>query len=499
MVNTFSFLVTGDTHLDVSYPIQIRKDRINDFNFCFKQIIDIAIEEKVNAILFLGDLFDNYRPSPNTVNFIKEQLVRLKKEKITFYTIFGNHDATGDSESINYGISIDYIKLAEDNIVELIDPRFDFAREIETVGYRDFNKYIRIYGVGCYKNGTLSIINNYFSPQKIDKNKFNILLLHSFIDKVNNIPYSKEKSIPLKEIEKFGFNVVATGHLHFSKHKNGFFNPSSTIYLTPGSPIDWNFSQLGTKKVCIFTVTINDNINTNIRNFQFDYKYKNIISNYFMDKIVIENIDNVSDPQYYKNKILREIEDRINSTNKKLILSIKIKGKFEDNNSKPNSLKIQKEILEKYGSNILFLDNIKITNLKSGSIEIEEENIEEKLKQQDELIIKLFKEYFPSKISNIFIESYNEIKKTYDDNYNKLLKDGKLPKIIREPLNTTIKNRIINSIKNIKDKNSIINNSLTTKDNNKITNNTKDFNKNTNIKSKKNIITKKKEISNFFK
>ena len=430
------FLITGDIHLDVSFPIQIKRERVDDFNNIFKQIVEKAIANKVDAILHLGDLFDNYRPAPNIVNFVRTQLVKLKNAGIMFLTIFGNHDSAGDNDSLYNGISIDYIKLAEDNIVDLIDPRFDAARGIDTVGYRDI-KNVRIYGVGCYKQNTTKIINNYIIPENIDKSKYNILLLHIFVDQINNLKYSKEKKVSFNTIEKFSFDLVSIGHMHIFKHNYGVFKPGETLYLCPGSPINWSFEQLGTSGCYI--VSIDPEKKT------CEYKFHLISSKYIMKKIFIES-DIEQSAEYYKNEIFKRIEKIINDSDKQLILSIKLKGKLLESET-IDGIAIEKEILSKFGNRILYLSNIKSLNLIHEYLSIEEIETQKNTINNDEIISEAFKKYFTPKISQVFNDSYTIIRNAYNDNYENLQKSGNLPKKIRYPLDNKIKESIILTIK----------------------------------------------------
>jgi len=425
-------VVTGDTHLAVSFPIHIRQFRVNDFNNIFKQIIDFSINEKVDAILFLGDLFDTYRPEPNVVNFVRYQIYRLKKNNIKFYTIFGNHDFDGNIDNIKYGTAIDYVKLVDDSILDIIDPVIDKYKGIDNIGYRLIKDNIRVYGVGCYKDNTINIIKKYFT--KIDNSYINILLLHNFIQKVNDLPYSRETKIPIDEIDSIGFDIVCPGHLHIFRNPDGIYKTDGTLYLCPGSPVSTTFEQLGTGGFYLLTI--------NTENRDIKYEFKNVESKYYMTKIVVQSKEKES-YEYYIEEINRKISEIISMTKKKLILSVNIRGKISDIINKLDPNMIASIIMSKYKDNILFLSDIKIRNLEREYLEELGEPVHNNIIDNTEIIKKLFSKYFSKEVSDSLTSLYNIIQNTYEQNYSRLLKSGDLPKSIREPLNKKIRDEIL--------------------------------------------------------
>lgn len=67
--------------------------RTIDINNAYKQVIDLAIEHKVDAVVDAGDLFDQWGYKANNIfNFVQSQLKRLNNEDIPYIGIIGNHD-----------------------------------------------------------------------------------------------------------------------------------------------------------------------------------------------------------------------------------------------------------------------------------------------------------------------------------------------------------------------------------------------------------------------
>lgn len=60
----------------------------------FRRVPDIAAEERVDAILFAGDLFDGPQPATETMAAVRETLRRLVDLCIPVFLVPGTHDAT---------------------------------------------------------------------------------------------------------------------------------------------------------------------------------------------------------------------------------------------------------------------------------------------------------------------------------------------------------------------------------------------------------------------
>ena len=58
----------------------------------FRRLVDLALEERVDALLIAGDLFDDERLSFQTERFLLEQLKRLDARDVPVVYATGNHD-----------------------------------------------------------------------------------------------------------------------------------------------------------------------------------------------------------------------------------------------------------------------------------------------------------------------------------------------------------------------------------------------------------------------
>ena len=94
----FRFLHLADVHLDTPFQSKDKQLRIylrESIRKAFQKAVDIALSQRVNAVLIAGDLFDNETLSFATERFILEQMARLKDGKVMVFYAPGNHDPAG--------------------------------------------------------------------------------------------------------------------------------------------------------------------------------------------------------------------------------------------------------------------------------------------------------------------------------------------------------------------------------------------------------------------
>jgi predicted phosphodiesterase len=84
-------LSTSDWHLQ-ERAWRRHPDLAGDAVFSLKQIVDRAVEEKVDAVIGAGDLIDTVDPTPSIQVQAHEQFDRLQEAGIPFYFIQGQHE-----------------------------------------------------------------------------------------------------------------------------------------------------------------------------------------------------------------------------------------------------------------------------------------------------------------------------------------------------------------------------------------------------------------------
>lgn len=94
-MSVFRFLHVADVHLDAPFGVRGEKTRAllrRASEDSFARAVTVAVEEKVDAFLVAGDLFDTPDPSVKAETFLLRQVRRLGDAGIPFLYATGNHD-----------------------------------------------------------------------------------------------------------------------------------------------------------------------------------------------------------------------------------------------------------------------------------------------------------------------------------------------------------------------------------------------------------------------
>jgi exonuclease SbcD len=225
----YKVLHCGDTHLGRKQPSKINKKRVESSIQALDHCIRKAVEEDVDFVIHAGDVFDTVYPWHSVIDAAKEKLKPLEENGIPMYVIRGNHDRSYGQGRTLKGVAIEHL---ENEYVHLIDPSPNEFQGHEG-GYIDHDENIRIYGLGYHSNKTPSLLRE-FEPQG---DKFNILLLHDFVDGVTR-SYSDNVS-KADHIAEKDLDYVAIGHDHQPNPRKEINN---TTFAATGGTIDYDFN-----------------------------------------------------------------------------------------------------------------------------------------------------------------------------------------------------------------------------------------------------------------
>ena len=94
-MSTVHFIHTSDIHLDTSFsgsglPPRLGERKRAAIRGTFRRILDDARETGVQLVFIAGDLFEHDRVTPDSVEFLKQQLAGLEKARV--FIAPGNHD-----------------------------------------------------------------------------------------------------------------------------------------------------------------------------------------------------------------------------------------------------------------------------------------------------------------------------------------------------------------------------------------------------------------------
>lgn len=159
----------------------------------FENLIQLAIDEKINFLVIAGDIYDGDWKDYSTGLFFRRQMVRLRDRGIPVYLIAGNHDAA----------SVISRKLSPPENVHVFSTRT--TESIEVTGHP-----VVIHGRG-FPNRAVpeNLVLDYPAAAP---NKFNIGLLHtSLTGRPGHDTYAPCSEADLRQK---GYDYWALGHIH---------------------------------------------------------------------------------------------------------------------------------------------------------------------------------------------------------------------------------------------------------------------------------------------
>jgi len=274
----------SDTHLGlVQYGLEEREQDIyNSFN----QAIDISIKDKVDFVIFAGDIFHTPTPSGTAILQMANALKRLKQNGIESFFILGEHD----------------ISRVRTTPIPYVYHNLEFSKYIgreEPVYYKN----VMIVGLDKIRKNEMDGLEEKFSrleslASKHDGHK--ILVLHQGITEINKFA----GEINSTDLPK-NFTYYAMGHLHDKFLKQYEHLEGPLVY--PGS-IDMTSNQGDTEKG-FFEVDISET--------DAKPEWKKLDTRLqILEKIEFEKIDSE----------IQELNEKISKLEKKPIIKIKIKG-----------------------------------------------------------------------------------------------------------------------------------------------------------------------------
>ncbi len=281
------FLHLGDLHIgkrmnDVSL--------IEDQKYALDKIVNIALEEEVNAVLLSGDIFDKSVPSDEAFVLYGDFINQLVSNNIKIFIISGNHDSLS---KLNYCSDI-----FEKSEIYISD---DFKGQIDKVTLEDEYGEINIYLLPflregkiqkCFPNSDILNLSDgfrvIFGNNDIDFNNRNILLAHQFLIGSERSE-SEEVSVggvDGVDAEQFRpFDYVALGHLH----KTQSVKYDQIKYS--GSLLKYSFSETDHTKGPII-VNIKEKGNIEIKQVPIDFmRDVRVLKGEFKDIMALDDSD----------------------------------------------------------------------------------------------------------------------------------------------------------------------------------------------------------------
>jgi len=223
--------------------------RLNDYSlledqaYILTRILQIIDEEKPDAVLLCGDIYDKSIPSGEAVSLFDDFLCRLAQRNTTILIISGNHDsperlAFGGRLFSNAGIHISPVYKGGITPVTLRDSEgeVDFWL-LPFVKPANVRRYFPDECTESYTDAVRVAIEN----MPLDKSKRNVLLTHQFVTGAATCE-SEELSVGGSDNVDASvfdaFDYVALGHIHGQQN----IGESNRIRYC-GTPLKYSFSE----------------------------------------------------------------------------------------------------------------------------------------------------------------------------------------------------------------------------------------------------------------
>lgn len=232
----FRFVHTADIHLDsplksLSLRNRDLADLIGDATRkALVRIVDLCLEEKVDALLIAGDLYDGDQTSMKTARFLASQMERLHEAGIRVFKIRGNHDAL--SKITQQLVLPPSVKV--------------FGASAETVEIDADGLSVAIHGMSFAKPHAPDSLLPKYRPALVGA--ANIGLMHtSLAGAIGHDPYAP---CTVADLQASGFDYWALGHIH----QRAVYQGPRTIVM-PGIPQGRDINEAGEKSVSLVTIS----------------------------------------------------------------------------------------------------------------------------------------------------------------------------------------------------------------------------------------------------
>ena len=238
------FLHISDLHLG---------KRLNEFSlledqrYILEKILEIAENERPDAVLIAGDIYDKSVPSAEAVELFDEFIVKLADLKLESFIISGNHDSperlafggrlidlSGIHLSPVYSGSVVPITLSD----EYGDVNVYMLPFIKPVNVR---RFFRDAEIASYTDAVSVAIK----AMNVDPEKRNVLIAHQF---VTGATRSDSEDVSVGGLDNVDasvfcdFDYVALGHIHKPQ------NIGACKIRYSGTPLKYSFSEANHEK-----------------------------------------------------------------------------------------------------------------------------------------------------------------------------------------------------------------------------------------------------------
>jgi DNA repair exonuclease len=231
-----SFMHIADTHL--GYEQYGVRERFNDFTHAFWDIIEEALNRKIDFMIVAGDLFNKRAIDALTLIHAIEGFRKLHDRGIPVIAIEGNHDRSYYRDGISWLQFLcyqGYIKLLAPVMQEGIPQLTPWDAKTMLGSYIDLlDGRLRVYGLPWQGAATTRSLEGFAQTLKAAADtpveqgiEYRLLMMHTGIDgyvpRVQGLP-------PLAQFQPLrdSIDYLALGHVHKPYERDGWiYNPGS--------------------------------------------------------------------------------------------------------------------------------------------------------------------------------------------------------------------------------------------------------------------------------
>ncbi|MCH4191389.1 MAG: exonuclease SbcCD subunit D [Butyrivibrio sp.] len=213
-----------------------------DQKYILKQILKIAGEQKADAVLISGDVYDKPIPPAEAVQLFDDFLTALSDRKVPVYVISGNHDS---AERLSFGARL----MTQSSVFMSVAFHGTVQKYSQQDEYGTVNFYLLPFlkptivrqaypeaEIGSYQEAVQYVL----AQTPVDKSQRSVLLAHQF---VTGAKTSESEEILVGGLDNMDaslfddFDYVALGHIH-TPQKIG----RETVRYC-GTPLKYSFSE----------------------------------------------------------------------------------------------------------------------------------------------------------------------------------------------------------------------------------------------------------------
>lgn len=231
----FRFIHTADIHLDSPLrSLALRNADLAELigdatRQALVRIVDLCLEEQVDALVIAGDLYDGDQTSMKTARFLAGQLQRLHGAGIATFVIRGNHDALS--------------RITKELILPESAKVFTGRSEVIEGEYGDLR--VAVHGLSFAQQHAPESLLPKYKPPVADA--VNIGIMHTSLAGAPG--HDLYAPCNVSDLHGSGFDYWALGHVHLRHQHAG-----SRAVVMPGMPQGRDVNEAGEKTVSLVTI-----------------------------------------------------------------------------------------------------------------------------------------------------------------------------------------------------------------------------------------------------